>query len=168
MSFDFTTTCRNHEVRRQDRLMEAEPAQQLLERGEFGFLAMQAEEGGGYGLPLSYAWDGERGAVYIHCAPEGRKLRCLRAEPRVTFCIVGHTQPLPAQFTTLYESLLLFGTVAQDLAEDERMHALHLLVAKYAPEHIEVGHKYAQDSFHRTHILRLDIASWSAKAKRPK
>ncbi len=156
----------NATIRRQDRVMNEDEARELLRTGEYGFLAMQAEEGGGYGLPLTYAWDAERKAVYIHCAPEGRKLRCLAAEPRVTFCIVGRTHILPEQFTTEYQSLLLFGTATTELDDAERMHALELILHKHCAPILETGRKFATASFHRTHIIRIDISAWSAKTKK--
>ena len=67
----------NDSVRRQDRLLDQPEATELLRRGEYGILCMQRPEGGGYGVPLNYVWD-EADAIYIHCAPEGRKLHCLR------------------------------------------------------------------------------------------
>ena len=78
----------NDSIRRQDRLLDQPEATELLRRGEYGILCMQRPEGGGYGVPLNYVWD-EADAIYIHCAPEGRKLHCLRECDRVTFCIVG-------------------------------------------------------------------------------
>lgn len=156
----------NDTIRRQDRVMTEEEALPLLETGEYGFLAMQAEEGGGYGLPLSYAWDAERHAVYIHCAPEGRKLRCLAAEPRVSFCIVGRTHVLPEQFTTEYQSVLLFGTATAELDDAERRHGLDLILRKYCPHLLDIGKKFAKTSFHRTRVIRIDISAWSAKTKK--
>ena len=43
----------NTAVRRQDRLLDVARACELLRTGEYGVLSMQAEEGGGYGIPLS-------------------------------------------------------------------------------------------------------------------
>lgn len=155
----------NHDIRRQDRVMDEQAMYCLLNDGEYGFLALQAEEGGGYGIPVNYVWDDTAGCLYIHCAPQGRKLRCLAAEPRCTFCVVGRTNPLPAQFTTEYESVQLHGTARIGLPDEERMHALHLIVAKYCRGLEATGAKFAQGSFHRTEIIRLDPAGISGKAK---
>lgn len=160
-------TCLNATIRRQDRVMSEQDAEQLLRSGEYGFLAMQAEEGGGYGIPLTYAWDAERNAVYIHGAPEGRKLRCLAAEPRVSFCIVGHTQILPEQYVTEYQSLLLFGRATAELDEAERAHALELILQKHCAHMLEAGRAFAAAALHRTRAIRIDIDSWSAKTKAP-
>lgn len=122
----------NDSVRRQDRLLDQPEATELLRRGEYGILCMQRPEGGGYGVPLNYVWD-EADAIYIHCAPEGRKLHCLRECDRVTFCIVGKTQVLPARFTTFYESILLDCRARTGLTAEERRRALNHLIGKYSP-----------------------------------
>ena len=61
----------NETVRRQDRLLNEERALQLIRDSEYGVLSMVADDGGAYGLPLNYVWDGEH-SLYIHCAPEER------------------------------------------------------------------------------------------------
>lgn len=154
----------NDSVRRQDRLLDQPEATELLRRGEYGILCMQRPEGGGYGVPLNYVWD-EADAIYIHCAPEGRKLHCLRECDRVTFCIVGKTQVLPARFTTFYESILLDCRARTGLTAEERRRALNHLIGKYSPEYKTIGRQYVEKSFHRTEIIRLDILSWSGKCK---
>lgn len=79
----------NQDVRRQDRLLDEARAFEILKEGEFGILSMRTEEGdGAYGIPINYVWD--RGnSIYIHCAPVGRKLRCIDACPNVSFCVTG-------------------------------------------------------------------------------
>ncbi len=154
------------EVRRKDRVLEDEPARRLLEAGEYGFLAMGSPEGYGYGIPMSYAADGER--IYFHCAPEGHKLDAIREDGRVSFCVVGRTQVIPHQFTTAYESVHVFGRIEIVEDEAERLHALRLLVAKYSPEYRETAEKYIAASSRRTCVLRLDIEHLSGKCKRVK
>ena len=97
----------NDTVRRQDRLMDEGRALELLRTSEYGVLSM-VSKGGGYGIPVNYVWDG-RQSIYIHCAPEGRKLRALAENARVSFCLVGRVNLLPGKFTTEYESALFVG-----------------------------------------------------------
>lgn len=153
----------NDPVRRQDRLMEEERAREILSGGEYGFLALAGGEGG-YGLPLNYATEADR--IYFHCAPEGEKLRRIMENKRACFCVVGHTAPQPAQFTTEYESVMVFGSVTVVDDATERMHALSLLIGKYSPAYADTGRIYAEKSFHRTCILRLDISRSSGKCKK--
>lgn len=152
----------NGNVRRQDRLLDEEAAMELLRSAEYGVLSMQAEDGGGYGVPVHFAWDGASGLV-IHCAPEGRKWRCLAQCARASFCVVGRTRIHPERFSTEYESVLLQGTVCTKLGDDERMRALVLLAEKYLPGDPEVCRKYAAALFERTRVIRLDIEVWTGK-----
>jgi uncharacterized protein len=47
----------------------------------------------------------------------------------------------------------------------ERMKALELLLDKYSPNDKETGMKYAEKSFSRTEVIRLDVVEWSGKKK---
>ena len=155
----------NKQIRRQDRLLEEKQAVNLLKNGEYGVLSMQAEDNDAYGIPVNYVWN-EDHSIYIHCAPEGRKLRCIKRCNRVSFCIVGKTHVISNQFTTEYESVVLKCKALIGLNEEERIHALHLLIDKYSPDDKVIGAKYAEKSFHRTEIIRLDIEEASGKCKR--
>lgn len=156
----------NTQIRRRDRTLDEARAFEILKDGEYGVLSMQAEDGSGaYGIPISYVWD--RGnSIYIHCAPMGRKLRCIDACEQVSFCVVGRTRVIPHDFTTAYESVVLRCMAHHSLPEAERMSALSWLLSKYCPEEKMRGIEYAQKSFHRTEIIRLDIEEVSAKAKK--
>lgn len=154
----------NSNVRRQNRLMPEDKAYQLLQEGEYGIMSMITPEGMPYGIPINYVWDGND-SLYIHCAPEGKKLRCLQSSPQVSFAIVGHTHVISGKFTTNYESIILTCHAQIGLTPEERMEALRLLVRKYAPSFQELGEKYAHGSFHRTEIIKLSILSFSGKCK---
>lgn len=155
----------NETVRRQDRLLDEKSAVEILRNGEYGFLAMQSENGGGYGLPISYVWN-ERNSIYLHCSPTGRKLRCIELCNKVTFSVVGKTKVIPEKFTTAYESIILECNASINLPKEEKMKALELLIEKYSPDHKEIGLAYAEKSFDRTEIIRLDVLNWSGKCKR--
>lgn len=151
-------------VRRQDRLLDSSAAEELLSRGEYGFLAMCSPEGYGYGIPISYVYRPERHCLYFHCAPEGHKLDAVAANDRVSFCVVGATQVHP--YTTAYESAHLFGRLAVVEDDAERWEALLALRAKYNPELADAPDTYIRRSFARTVVLRLDVEHLSGKCKR--
>ena len=122
-------------------------------------------DGKPYGVPVNFVWDGDD-AIYIHCAPEGKKIDILECHDRVSFCVVGNVNLLPGQFTTEYESIILDCEVTIPTYDEERLHALELIVKKFSPQHFDTGMRYAHKSLPRTCIVRLDILSWSAKAKK--
>ncbi len=154
----------NDGVRRQDRLMDEERALELLREGEYGVLSMVADNAG-YGIPVNFVWDGDH-SVYIHCAPAGRKLEAIEKNPNVSLCIIGNVHLLPRNFTTEYESAIFFGQARVHLSDEEKMHALHLLIDKLSADFKEIGDKYAHKSFHRVEIIRIDFTEFSGKRKK--
>lgn len=151
------------DLRRQERAMEEPTARRLLAEGVVAVLAMQEPEGGAYAVPMNYAWDGES-AIYMHSAPEGHKLRCLAACPRVSLVITGAVEVLPHMFSTAYESLVVQGVITEVQAAEEKQRALHLLLQKYTPHHLSAGYRYAERAAGQATVLRLDIATWCGKA----
>lgn len=155
------------EVRRQNRVLEDKNRiSELLNESEYGFLSLGTGENGyPYGIPLSYAYDEQANSLYFHCAPEGYKLDSIARNNKVSFCVVGVTKPIAEQFTTLYESVIVFGTAHIQLNDDEKRKALRLLVKKYSPGYEETGEKYMDKSWDRTAVFKVEIEHITAKAK---
>lgn len=152
-------------IRRQDRLLPQEKTYDLLKKGEYGTLSMVSEEDTGYGIPINFVYDDKQDCIYFHCAMEGKKLRCLAKNNRVSFCIIGKTAVISNQFTTAYESVVVNGTMDIHLSDQERRYGLSLLLDKYCPNDKEIGLRYIEKSFHRTNVIRLNIFSFSGKSK---
>ena len=150
-------------IRRQDRLLDESRARELLQAGEYGILSMATEQGG-YGVPINYVLVED--TIYLHCAPEGRKLRAISADERVSFCVVGHSRVVSEHFTTEFESVIAHGRARVVEADDERRKALRAIVEKYSAEHIEEGLKAIERSIHRTAIIAITIDSFSGKIKK--
>ena len=80
----------NHEMRRSDWRLAEDEAKQILVQGEYGILSTIGEDGFPYGVPLSYAYDGEK--IYFHCAADvGHKLENLDFSNKACFTVVGKT-----------------------------------------------------------------------------
>ncbi len=153
----------NSAVRRQDRLLDEAAAMELLQSGEYAFLSMTTDEGA-YGVPINYVVEDD--TIYIHCAPEGRKLRAIAYDSRVSLCVVGHSRVAGEQLTTAYSSVIVAGRA--QIVEDEALkrHALQLLVDKYASDFREEGYRALERSLHRTAVVAIAIESISGKTKR--
>lgn len=151
----------NEDTRNKNKVLAQEEALVLLEQGEYGTLSMQTKEGV-YGIPLSYAWDGDD-AIYLHGALEGRKLDGIKNCNKVSFCIVGATKVISQRFTTDYASIILKAEASIQLDDTEKMKGLMLLINKYSKEDEEQGHKYAQNAAHKTEVIKLSISQWSGK-----
>ena len=155
----------NSQVRRQDRLLDKERAMELLSGAEYGVLAMIGEDNKPYAIPVNYVFDGNN-SIYVHCAPEGKKLRAISKNNNVELCIVGKVNLLPGKFTTEYESIVVCGKAFISLPPEERMKAIESIIDKFSSSYKIIGMKYAQKSFHRTEIIRIDINQISGKCKK--
>lgn len=156
-------------MRRQDRALSHEENAALLERGEYGVLALAGEqpEAWPYAVPLSYAL--MEGAVYFHSAPEGRKLELLSRNARVCLSVVGATQVLYDHgFTTNYESVMVFGRATPVENAEEKHRALRALAEKYLPEHMDKAGEDIRRSFARTAVYKISPALVTGKARKSK
>jgi uncharacterized protein len=150
-------------VRRKDREIDLETATQLLAEGEYGVLSTADKDGQAYGVPLNYVF--KNNCLYFHCALEGHKLENIRANNKVSFCVVGKTRVLPDKFSTEYESAIAFGT-ATEVQGEERHGALLSIVEKYSPDFIEEGNKAIAKYDDKTRIIKITINHITGKARK--
>ena len=64
------------EMRRNKQALSQEECTEILWKGTSGVLSLSGDDGYPYGVPISYAYDGEK--LYFHCARAGHKLDAIR------------------------------------------------------------------------------------------
>ena len=149
-------------MRRKDKAMHDRDIINLLRDGEYGVLSTVDSEGQPYGVPLNYVLIDH--CVYFHCALEGHKLDNLAVNHKVSFCVVGRTRVLPAEFSTEFESIIIFGRAAV-VEGEERYRALNGLIEKYSPDFVAEGSAYIEKFDSRTCVVRVEIDRISGKSK---
>jgi len=149
-------------MRRKDKALQEVDIQQLLTDGEYGVLSTVDANAQPYGVPLNYVY--MNGNIYFHCALVGHKLDNISINDKVSFCVVGRTEVLPAEFSTGFESVIASGT-ATVISGDERYQALMGLVEKYSPEFIEEGKAYIEKFDRQTAVVRVKVEQLTGKAK---
>ena len=165
----FSSDCSPHarayrsSMRRKDRTMTEAETRALLEQGEYGVLSTVSPDGWPHGVPLHYCCLGDQ--IYFHCALEGEKLDNLGANPRVSFCVIGRSEILPAEFATRYESCLVRG-LASEVFAAEKQAGLEGLIEKYSREFAVQGQRYIERHGERTRVFKISIQSLTGKARR--
>ena len=149
-------------MRRKDKAMQDGAIIGLLQNGEYGVLSTVDGNEQPYGVPLNYVL--MNNCIYFHCALEGHKLDNLVANPKVSFCVVGRTKVLPAEFSTEFESVIVFGC-ASVIEGEERYQALNALIEKYSPEFVSEGRAYIEKFDSQTNLVRIEIQQMTGKAK---
>ena len=113
------------EMRRKKQALDPAACGAILQAGTSGVLALSGADGQPYAVPLSY--------VYHAGNKAGYKLDLLAQNPRASFCVIGQDQVAPAKYTTLYRSVIVFGTVRELTDPAEKRAAIEALARRYAP-----------------------------------
>lgn len=151
-------------MRRKDRAQGEAENLALLARAEYGVLAL-ADGCWPYAVPLSFLL--MDGALYFHCARDGRKVDVLAANTRGCFTVVGATEPVyDSGFSTYYESVMVFGRVTPVEESDEKTRALLALAEKYLPGDMDKAESNITHLFKRTAVYKMNMEQVTGKAKR--
>jgi nitroimidazol reductase NimA-like FMN-containing flavoprotein (pyridoxamine 5'-phosphate oxidase superfamily) len=148
-------------MRRKDRAISEQAAWEILKKADHGVLSLISPEGEPYGLPLNYCVID--GAIYFHCAMAGRKLDCLSANPAVSFCAIGSAEIIPREFTTRYESVIVFGR-AGEVTGAEKTLALEGLIARFSGEFPDEGLAMIESMGDVTKVIKISIESLTGKS----
>jgi nitroimidazol reductase NimA-like FMN-containing flavoprotein (pyridoxamine 5'-phosphate oxidase superfamily) len=149
-------------MRRRDREIESRSEiDTIIRSAEVCRLAF-AVENEPYIVPVSFGYDGS--AIYFHTARDGRKIDCIRANPRVCFELECNVELLthdtkPCDWGFSYESVIGYGTVIELSESEERRHGLNQVMLQYSER------EWMMDdaSMDRTRVWRLDIESVTGK-----
>ncbi len=115
-----------------------------------------------YILPFNYGY--RDGSIYIHSAPEGKKIDLLKQNNRVCFEVEDSTEIVKGEqaceWATRYRSVVGYGTI-EILSDDKsKQSGLEVIMAQHgAPELVEFNPK----NIKRMVILKLCITSLTGK-----
>lgn len=149
------------EMRRQDKMKTHEEAVRILSECTNGILSVIGDEGYPYGVPVSYVYSD--GRIYFHCASEGHKLDAIKAEPKVSFTVVGADNIKSGQFTTSYKSVICFGKTKIVNSDEEKRIALKAIADKYSKKFRAEGLKYIEAYWDATTVVEINIEHMTGK-----
>jgi len=119
-------------LRRKELAMTETDIDKLLRSALVGRLGL-CKDNEPYVVPLNYAY--EKNHIYFHCAETGTKMEYLHQNPAVCFEVDEHittmTAPVPCDCSTVYRSVIVFGTAQIVTDLEEKAAALRLIVTKY-------------------------------------
>ncbi|ADL07114.1 pyridoxamine 5'-phosphate oxidase family protein [Thermosediminibacter oceani] len=172
-------------MRRKDREMNREFGLKVIDKSIYGVLSM-VDEGEPYGIPLSIVRDGN--TLYFHSAKDGRKVKILEKNPKVSVVFVGETKIpeiysneeldeiakdeskanalISKVFTTEFESAVVVGKVKLVEDEDEKIKALKLICEKYTPTKMAYFPIAIKAGLNRTNVDSIEIEEITAKRKK--
>ena len=120
-----------------NRMLKApERIREIIDKCEACYIGMIDQEGKPYVLPFNFGY--EEGVIYLHSAPEGRKMDILKNNPEV--CVAFSTdhqlfhrhEPVACSYGMRYRSVLAFGKVVFIEDYDQKVDVLNIIMRKYA------------------------------------
>lgn len=148
------------EMRRKKQLMSEEDNRRILKDAKTGILGVSTIQHPSM-TPLNYVMFED--AIWFHCAQEGYKLKVIKENPAVTFCVVGKDEVIQEEYSSSYESVVVYGTakIIEDL--DVKRKALLELVKKYCPIMMDQAESYIEAGVKDTGIVKINIEHLSGK-----
>lgn len=125
------------EMRSKANILTNEEVENILKTSPNGTLALYGENGYPYSVPVNFVYSD--GKIYFHGAAEGYKLDCMKKDPHVSFSVIGKDDIAKENFTTLFSSVIAFGTIRVIDTMEEKIPVLEAMVGKYSAEFMESG-----------------------------
>jgi len=142
---------------------------EITDRAEIDAIIHQAEIGRlaivdgdvPYIVPVNYGFDGN--CLYIHSAPEGRKIDALHLNNYVCFQMDVDVELVETESvhkcSTKYRSVIGYGRAVIIEDDDGKKHGLDVLMKRYS----DITHDYPQNLLDKMVIIRIDIESVAGK-----
>jgi nitroimidazol reductase NimA-like FMN-containing flavoprotein (pyridoxamine 5'-phosphate oxidase superfamily) len=113
-----------------------------------------------YIVPLCFGY--EKNRIYLHSAPEGKKMDLFSASPRVCIEVEAGVQLVntgqPCSWGMKYRSVIASGTAGIVEEQEERLRALSLIARHYGAEET-----IPPDLSGRLAVIRIDLEEVSGK-----
>lgn len=148
------------EMRKAKRQRDASWAMEVMDRAPYMTLSMTRPDGTPYGLPLNMIRKDEK-TLYFHCAGEGEKIDCIKANPIVSVSAVSKCTPKYEEekqnFTEYYHSAIALGKAVFVEDQEEKIMTLRLICERFLPQYMDRFDDAIARSLDRTTVVRIDL-----------
>lgn len=114
-----------------------------------------------YVVPISFGY--RDGCLYVHSSPAGKKVDMLRQNPRVCFEVDVDEELVPkgapCSWSVRYRSVIGWGRAAFLTGEEEKRHALDVIVAHYGAGPGE----YTAKALREVAVVRIKVEEMTGK-----
>jgi uncharacterized protein len=154
-------------MRRTDKAITDRQKMDEIIRGSLVCRVALAKDNVPYVVPMSFGYDGA--ALYLHTAPEGRKLEFFQANPQVCFEFEREVElqrdPQSAcQWTFRFASVIGYGTIREVLEPEGKRHGLDAIMRQYSGK----SWPFESASVDRVRLWKITIDTMTGKQTRAK
>lgn len=147
-------------MRRINSAMSKEDTMNLLLECREGVLGTIGTNGYPHSVPVNYVLYKDK--IYLHSAKEGLKIQNIMANPKVSFTIFDNITIVENQFTTNYQSVMVYGKAK---IIEGNIEVLMEFIRKYSKNFLNEGKKYVGKSFDTTHLIQITIEHMTGKER---
>lgn len=158
----------NYHMRREDReIKNRTEIDEILFGGKYLTLAL-CKENEPYIVTLSYGYQRENNAIYLHAAKEGLKHDFIRLNPKVCATIIEDLGYIQNECGHEYRSLVIRGTLSYVEELDEKKQGMEYILKQLenTPSIIKERSLKNDNVYSNVSILRLDINEITGKKGR--
>lgn len=154
------------ELHRKDREIPFADCERILQKAEYLVMATAGKNAMPYAAPLSFVYF--EGKIYFHSGKHhGHKIANLAENPYCSLAVIGKTQPVYIKnFTTYFESVIVFGKVSEVTDSARKKTVLFALAEKYLPNFMDNAEHNIAASLERTAVYEISLDKVTGKAKR--
>jgi nitroimidazol reductase NimA-like FMN-containing flavoprotein (pyridoxamine 5'-phosphate oxidase superfamily) len=118
-----------------------------------------------YIATMNYGYDGEKHALYFHCAKELLKIDFITQNPAVCETVLQDLGYQDGTCNHLYQSLIIRGTLTLVDELEEKIHGIEVLLHHLEKDPDPIREKSLKDKnrYRTTGVLRLDIQDITGK-----
>ncbi len=148
-------------MRRKEReINNQEEMEQILKDSSICRIAM-VDDDKPYLVPMNFGY--REGALYLHSAPEGRKIDLIRKNPFVCFEVDEIVRlkkaKLACDWGVEYKSVIGFGNAAFLFDPDEKRQAFNIIMGQYSEREFE----YSDEMLEKTLVIKIEIEKMTGK-----
>lgn len=131
------------ELRRSKQKLSKAESIEILKRGRTGVLGLIGDHDYPYTVPMNYVYDHEK--IYLHSAKSGHKIDALKANNKLSFCVIDKDELVAEELTTYFRSVIVFGKGKLLTEKNELIKAGKIFGAKFHPDPDFVEKEIRQD-----------------------
>lgn len=157
-----------YHMRRKDREIKSKAEiMNLLSQGKFIVLAL-CKNNEPYIVTLSYGFDKDKMAIYLHCAAEGLKLDFIRENPKVCASVIFDNGYILNECGHKYSTIVIRGQITIVKELEEKKNGIRIIMEQLEdnPKPIIDKNLTNDNVYNKITVLRLDIEECTGKSGR--
>lgn len=132
-------------------------------KSEACFVSMVDGDGKPYVVPMNFGL--HQGNIYLHSAPEGRKIDILKAKPDVCVCFTSdyhlrwQNEKVACSYSMKYRSIRAYGKVEFIHDFDKKVEALNIIMLKYTGKEFP----YNTPAVNEVLTWKVNVEKWEGR-----